>query len=407
MVGCGAARDTDTVQFWGMGREGEVVRELVSAFERQHPGVRVHVQQIPWSAAHEKLLTAFVGGAMPDVFQAGNTWLPELAELGALEPLDARLAAPDAPPRDDFFAGILDTNVIDGVTWGLPWYVDTRLLFYRRDLFAAAGVTEPPASWTAWRDAMARVHAAGPADRFALLLPLREWQPPVILALQQDASLLRDDDTRGNFQSPAVRTAFAFYLDLFARGFAPRAGDTQVTNVYQDFAAGRVASYVTGPWNLGEFARRLPAAVQDEWTTAPMPGPGDARPGVSIAGGSSLVLQRGSPHGEAAWAFVRYLLEPAQQRRLYELAGDLPARRSAWAAGGLDDAPRTRAFWTQLGAVRPTPKIPEWERIATRIAHWTEVVVRGEANLDAALAALDHDVDDILEKRRWLRRRSH
>src|SRR5262249_17008355 len=85
----GRSADRAAVELWAMGREGEVVRGLVPDFERLNPDVRVRVQQIPWSAAHEKLLTAFVGGAMPDVFQAGNTWLPELAALGAIEPLDA------------------------------------------------------------------------------------------------------------------------------------------------------------------------------------------------------------------------------------------------------------------------------------------------------------------------------
>src|SRR5262249_28256267 len=196
----GRSADRAAVELWAMGREGEVVRGLVPDFERLNPDVRVRVQQIPWSAAHEKLLTAFVGGAMPDVFQAGNTWLPELAALGAIEPLDARLAG-SAVARDDVFPGILDTNVIDGTTWGVPWYVDTRLLFYRRDLLAAAGVTEPPRTWRAWLDAMARVRARDGGDGFAILLPLREWQPPVILALQRGAELLRDDDCRGNFES--------------------------------------------------------------------------------------------------------------------------------------------------------------------------------------------------------------
>ena len=101
-----------------MGREGEVVQQLMPEFERRHPGIRVRVQQIPWSAAHEKLLTAFVGDAMPDVFQVGNTWIPELAALGALAPLDARLAASATARAADYFPGILDTNVIDGATYG-------------------------------------------------------------------------------------------------------------------------------------------------------------------------------------------------------------------------------------------------------------------------------------------------
>jgi hypothetical protein len=69
--GCQRQRDTTAVvDFWVLGREGEVVQQLVPEFERRTPGVRV--QQIPWSAAHGKLLTAYVGEAMPDVMRASD-----------------------------------------------------------------------------------------------------------------------------------------------------------------------------------------------------------------------------------------------------------------------------------------------------------------------------------------------
>jgi hypothetical protein len=257
------------LRVWGMGREGEVLRDLVPEFERAHPGVRVRVQQIPWSAAHEKLLTAFVGGALPDVLQVGNTWIPELVALDAVAPVDDELAS----VRDDLFPGILDTNVVDGRTWGMPWYADTRLLFYRDDLVTRAGGGAPPATWADWLALLERIaRRAGPDDA-ALLLPVREWQLPVVLALQRGAPLLTEDGTRGAFASEPARGAFAFYLDLFTRGVARRDAATQLTNVYQDFAAGRFAFYVTGPWNLTEFATRLPADVVRTWRTAPMPAP--------------------------------------------------------------------------------------------------------------------------------------
>ncbi|HLY38165.1 MAG TPA: sugar ABC transporter sugar-binding protein, partial [Candidatus Binatia bacterium] len=61
-----------------------------------------------------------------------------------------------------------------------------------------------------------------------------------------------------------------------------------------------------------------------------------------------------------------------------------------------------RAFWLQLQHTRSTPKIPEWERIASKIMRYGEAAIRGDVGLDEALAALDHDVDAVLEKRRWL-----
>ena len=80
---------TAPLDFWAMGREAEVVAELLPAFHSRHPDIRVRVQQLPWTAAHEKLLTAYAGDALPDLCQLGNTWLPELSALDALEPLDA------------------------------------------------------------------------------------------------------------------------------------------------------------------------------------------------------------------------------------------------------------------------------------------------------------------------------
>ncbi|HLK11128.1 MAG TPA: sugar ABC transporter substrate-binding protein [Candidatus Binatia bacterium] len=393
------------LRFWALGREGEVVAQLLPEFERRHPGLRVRVQQIPWSAAHEKLLTAFVGGAMPDVLQVGNTWLPELVALGALEPLDERLARSAAMRTADYFPGILAANLIDGVTYGVPWYVDTRLLFYRTDLLAAAGLARPPPTWAGWVAAMVRMQAAAGPGSWAILLPAREWEPLVILGLQWGADLLRDDARYGDFRSPAFRAAFTFYLEFFRRGLAPP-GETAVANVYQDFARGAFSVYLTGPWNLGEFARRLPAAARDRWSTAPLPSPDGEYPGASLAGGASLVIARGSRRQNDAWALVEYLAEPAQQARFYQLTGDLPARQSAWRAAALPDDPRAGAFWLQLQHVRSTPKIPEWERIASAIAHYGEAAIRGDMGIDGALEALDRDVDGVLAKRRWLLERA-
>jgi multiple sugar transport system substrate-binding protein len=401
----GSASDR-VVEFWAMGREGEVARRLMPEFERRNPDVRVRVQQIPWSAAHEKLLTAFVGDTMPDVFQVGTTWLAEFAALNAAEPLNDRIERSRVVVADDYFPGVVDASTVGSALFGVPWYVDTRLLFYRTDMLAEAGYPEPPRSWAAWADAMARVQARQGSERYALLLPRDEWEMPVILALQLGARLLRDDDQWGNFRSNAFRKAFEFYLDLFGHQFAPRTGMTQIANLYQDFAGGAFCFYVTGPWNIGEFRRRLPPSLEGRWATAPMPDPDDVYPGVSIVGGASLAIFRGSTHKDAAWKMIEYLSEPAQQVQLYRLTGDLPARVTAWEDPALRDDPAARSFRVQLQRVRSTPRIPEWEQIAQKIAEHAEAAIRGAIDGDQALAALDRDVDRLLEKRRWLMRRA-
>jgi multiple sugar transport system substrate-binding protein len=383
-----------------MGREGEVVAGLLPDFERAHPGIRVKIQQLPWTAAHEKLLTAFAGDVTPDVCQLGNTWVPELVALDALEPLDRYVAASPSVDAADYFAGIWDTNRIGGQLYGVPWYVDTRLVFYRRDLLSDAGFSAPPRSWQQWTQMLAALERQGRPDRHAILLPLNEFEPLLALALQQDEPLLRDDGRWGNFRSAGFRRALAFYLEMFRRGWAPTVANAAVSNVWYEFGRGRFAFYVSGPWNIGELQRRLPADVQSTWTTAPLPGPDG--PGISIAGGSSLVVFRRSRHQTEAWRLIEFLSQPTVQRRFHALTGDLPPRRATWQNPQLAGDLHARAFREQLERVRPAPKVPEWERIATEMRLVVERAARTGLSVDEAARELDARADRILEKRRWI-----
>lgn len=383
-----------------MGREGEVVQELAKDFERRNPGIRVRVQQIPWSAAHEKLLTAYVGEATPDVAQLGNTWIPEFAALGALLPLDARVRGSDAVDSADVFAGIWATNVVDDSLYGVPWYVDTRVIFYRSDLLRQAGYSTMPATWAEWRKAMLAMKKRMSRDRYPILLPTNEWPQPAIFAMQSGSRLLRDGGRYGAFRDSSFRRGFDFYIGLFRDGLAPVVSASEISNRYQEFERGNIAMVITGPWELGEFRRRLPANMQDAWMTAPIPGP--TGPGVSMAGGASLVIFRGSRHSAAAWRLIEFLARTEQQRRFYALTGNLPARRSAWADTALANDRYARAFRDQLERVQPLPAVPEIEQIVTKLFEAGEQAARGRRTVDEALAVLDREVDALLEKRRWM-----
>jgi multiple sugar transport system substrate-binding protein len=399
LLGCSAGGDgRQVVHFWAMGREGEVVSELIPEFERLNPGIRVEIQQIPWTAAHEKLLTAFAGGVTPDVAQLGSSWVAELVALGALEPLDGRIGGKVV--QADYFPGGWINNVIAGHVWGVPWYADTRLLFYRQDLLRQAGFTAPPRDWAEWVRAMRAVKARGAARDYAILLPTNEYEPLLALALQQEEPLLRDEGRYGNFRSPGFTRASDFYLGLYREGLAPPVSNTQISNLYDEFARGHFAFYISGPWNIGEFRRRMPPERQDDWMTAPLPGP--TGPGASIAGGSTLGIFAGSERKDAAWKLIEFLSRPDIQLRFFELTGDLPPRRSVWRAPALAGDVHAAAFRDQLERAKPPPGVPEWERIGTQMRLVTERAVAGRLSPAAMRATLDADADRILEKRRSL-----
>ncbi len=401
LTGCAGPRAARVdLQLWALGREGEVVSALMPEFERRNPGIHVEVQQIPWTAAHEKLLTAYVGDATPDLSQLGNTWIPEFVAVGAIDSLDPWVRRSAVVSAREYFPGVWDMNVLEGSLYGVPWYVDTRVLFYRSDLLGAAGFASPPRTWAEWKEAMRGVLALH-RGRYAVLFPTDEWAQPVIFGMQCGSTLLRDRDRYGDFEAAPFREAASFYLSCFQEGLAPVANNAQIANVYQQFAEGDFAMYVTGPWNLGEFRRRLPPAMRGKWDVSPLPNPRRAdEPGVSLAGGSSLVVFRKCRHKAEAFKVVEFLSEPETQSRFYELTGDIPARVAAWSLPPLAGDPQAKVLEEQLRHVRPLPKVPEWEHVAQSLAEHLEAAIHGVVPLDGALTSLDRDVDRILEKRR-------
>jgi multiple sugar transport system substrate-binding protein len=393
-----------TITFWAMGSEAEYVTKLVPEFEKINPGIKVKVQAVPWTAAQEKLITAFASDNTPDACQLGNTWIPQFAYLDAIINLDEFIAESKIIKKEKYFSGIWDTNVIDSVVYGIPWYVDTRLMFYRTDIFERAGYKQPPKSWDELYDLCKKIKALYPGEeKYAIYLPTNEWAPFIIFGLQNGASLLKDKNTRGDFSSKKYKEAFGFLVKFHNEKLAP-IGISQVTNVYQAFKDEYFAIYISGPWNINEYKKWMTGKLADKWSTAPLPSKtGEDYPGVSLAGGSSLVIFKNSEHKEETWKFIEFLSEKSTQIEFYKLLYNLPAVKEAWEDSSIENNIYTKAFYEQFNHVVATPKIPEWEQIAfSKVQQYAELAARDAMSIDEALSNLDKDVDLILEKRRWL-----
>ena len=124
---------TGTISVWAMGAEGEKLPALAKQFEAANPGAKVEVTAIPWDAAHDKFTTAITANQTPDAAMVGTTWMGEFAGLGALDP------TPPAIDKSQFFDGAWKTTEVGGTSYGIPWYVETRLVYYRTDLAKKAG----------------------------------------------------------------------------------------------------------------------------------------------------------------------------------------------------------------------------------------------------------------------------
>ena len=114
------------------------------------------------------------------------------------------------------------------------------------------------------------------------------------------------------------------------------------------------------------------------------------------------MIFRRSKHQQEAWKLIEFLSQPDQQVRFYELTGNLPPRKSSWERGRLAADPNMAAFYQQLQFAVPLPRLPEWEQITSKITQAAQAAIAGQTTVDAALGALDKQVDELLDKRRWM-----
>ncbi len=391
LPGCLSRRDPAGLTFWATGYEGDYAPHLMTAFTAR-TGIAVDTQSVPGTAAHEKYLTAQAGGTLPDVMMLPSGWVGEFAMIGAIAPVPVREAI------EDTFPDVMHPLTVAGVPYALPWSIGSQVQFYRRDLLGEVGYDEAPRSWDGWRDLGARLKRRHP-DRYAMLLFLNWWDTLITFAGQAGAYPLRDRDTRGNFRTPAHREALAFYVSLFADGFAPRVASNEVQDPLASFAQGWIAIYPSGPTLLTDLYRRAAEIAPERWGVARMPGPNG--PGPVSAINNSIAVSAQSRRPADAWRLARHLTSAESELRFQRMIGVLPARRSAWRDPQLAD-PRLRPFAEQVEQPARQPVIVEWERIRLEVQIVAERVVRGELTIDDGLAAMDARVDTLLAQRREL-----
>lgn len=388
---CAPRRDAGALRLWAMSYEGDYSPMLMPEFTRR-TGLTVEVQSLPWTAAHEKLLTAHAGGVLPDVLMLPSGWVGEFAIVGALAPVaDPALVSGLVPAT-------LASGRYRGRYYAVPWSVAPQAQFFRRDLLAAAGYATPPLDWAGWRD-MGQALKRRQPDEWVFLMPLNWWEMLFTFAGQTGAAMLRDEGTRGDFAAPEFAEALAFYKSLYDDRLAPAMLSTEMQDPFAAFAQGRFAIYPRSPAMLLDLHRRRAEIARDRWGVVRMPGPNGPGPASSVS--ATLAVSSQSRRPDDAWALVRHMTGVPAELHFQRLIGSLPARSAAYDDPQMQDTV-LQPFREQLRQPGPTPDIVEWERIRIEVQLIAERLVRGEATLAEAMRTMNMRADAILAKRRAL-----
>ena len=314
-----------TVTFQSWVSEASQMKKLAADFHKAHPNITVKFLSVPADNATQKLTTQVAGGNPPDTAFLDSSAVQDFASRRALINLDGYIAGSQAVKLDDYVEGFKQTAVYQNSMFALPFDGETTGLFYRTDLFQAAGITKAPTTWEELQaDAQKLTDPAKKQYGYILFAPEAQyyWLP---FLWQAGGNLLSKDGKQITFNSPQGVQAADFYVGL--RKYSPP--DFLASNSWDGrvaFATGKVAMYEAGAWFGGEMTSSFPK-IKGKWSVAPMPA-GPARCATTIAG-DSLVVTSQAKNKDAAWLWITFSTLTDKGLTILSDAGQIqPPRKS-------------------------------------------------------------------------------
>ncbi|OMI35205.1 Extracellular solute-binding protein [Streptomyces sparsogenes DSM 40356] len=371
-----------------MGAEGEKLADVAKAYEKANTNITLKVTPVGWDVAHQKLVAAAAAGKLPDIVQMGGSYMGEFADMGVLEPVDTKVFK-----EGDFFPAAWKQSTVDGKTYGVPWYVDTRVLFYRTDLAEKAGIDKPPATMADLR-AMAEAYQSRAGTKWGLSI-----QPGGLDTVQSFYPFLYSaggeivsEDGKAVVNSPEAVKALENYGSYFRKGLSEKSVRPGY-DVTKDFNKGSVPMFFGGPWIMGLLDDNYPD-LKGKWGVANVP---VDKTSVSMAGGSSLAVSADSSHKAAARKFIQYLTDPKGQADWYDRTRDLPANTEAWKSGKLATDPGLAVWRKQLETAKATPVQLKSTEITSKVDTAIESVTQGKSSAKEALDKAQSQIQGLVK----------
>lgn len=401
-----------TVTFWQFSTNPNDIAAwegIIEAFEASHEGIDVVMEIVPWSEQQQRLVTALTTGGLPDVSMLGNNVVAQFQAAGALAPLDDAFAAYDAANgtdvAQDIWPGDKGYYNLGGQWWASPIAVETRALYYRKDLFEAAGLDPdaPPDTWEELRATAKTLTDASPAGVYGIGLStsLDYFTVHNFMSayLGYGARMLNEDGSCG-FDSPEFKEALGVYTGIALDGSThPDAASMNGDTFQRGFLDGRYGMILMHPSLYRDLQTEQPEWL-DQVAISKVPAGPVNRSG--FLGGWPLVMWDVSQNKEAAGEFIMFATHGEAFKELAVAGGFIPGSISLAQGEPWTEFPYP-VFVEQLQDARayqyPSEAIPQMGQLEVdTIQKAVQAVALGQKNIDQATADLCTDINAVLAR---------
>ena len=392
------ANQTGTLTVWLMnGSAPQSVVDGVNAdFKAKYPNVTVNVEIQQWSDVTTKLDTAFTGNTPPDVMELGNTLVAKYAANGALADITGKKSSFEN--SGTWLQSLTDSCTFEGKLYCVPYYAGSRAVIYRKDMFAAAGVSVPNSMddlLTVGQKLMAKY---GSDPNFsALYFPGKYWYAaaPFVWDFGGDIATQSGKTWTGALNSSNSQKGLTTLNNIVGQlSRADKTGDEAKQD--QAFAQGHIAMIIANGWEVGVITdpKNGNPALQPNLGAFPIPSHNSGDTAPVFLGGSDLGISAKSQHQDLAREWINLLGGTKFQSQMVTVGGVIPNTTSLVSlSSGLP-----AIFAAAAKHSRFTPNSPNWANVesANVLQDMLVSIFTGKASIDDATKTADAKVAQIL-----------
>lgn len=420
-LNCGDNKKEDgsevTIKFWHSFVISTIpaLNELITKFENENPGIKIDAQYIPTGdALIQKLITSVQSNTAPDISWLRSDYMEDLAEADAIYKMEDFINGENGVHQedlDDIYPALIQLASWKGTLYSMPMEATNLALLYNKDMFKKAGLDpeKPPKDWNELYEYSKKLtfdsNNDGNLDQIGFFVPVYPAAGPqygwmiwnfLPFLWQAGGYVVTEDQSKVIYNSEAGVEALNLWKNLY--------NDMKLNVFTTDydiaFASKRLAMAIDGPWNLPRFEELLKNV---DWAFAPLPAGPEKQ--ATIIGGEYLGIFKQSKNPDAAWKFLKWMIQPEVQAFWAMKSGYLPIRNAAIQVPEfqeyLEENPNFKAFVDQLEYAQAQRPIDYGAlEVSRHIAEAIEKATLGKMNSKKALDQSAAKSNKVLSEKR-------
>lgn len=347
-AGCGGNSNAGltaprTLSYWGVWDEPGDIDQLVAAYRARYPYVNIVYTKIPYQEYEKTLFDAWVRGTGPDIFSISNTWINKYAEFIAPMPplttmgvktvakkygikeeitysIDKNISPIAQNITHDYVDVVSKDVILQNQIYGLPYSIDTLVMFYNKDLLSSATIALPPETWQAFvkdvprlsiQDSEGKIIQSGTSLGTAKNIS-RSVDILSLLMIQNGTSMIDPSTGRVSFGHansdgsyyPGVK-ALEFFTDFSSPTKEVYSWNDTLPNSLDAFCAGQVAYFFGYSYHIPQIEQK--SSINYAITKIPQ---------VTVSNPKNFTnywvttVYNKSKYANEAWDFIKYASRP-------------------------------------------------------------------------------------------------